>query len=68
MNELSYILNAADYFAKKSGFSSVEYCMENKLLLKNEVKDFLEIETYEIEEFTNQIRTNVLEMTKDFSF
>ncbi|MDY0362282.1 MAG: HDOD domain-containing protein [Desulforegulaceae bacterium] len=68
MNELSYILNAADFFAKKAGFSAADYCMENSLLLENEVKEFLNIEDYEIDEFTNKIRKNVLEMTKDFSF
>ncbi|MCB9480643.1 MAG: HDOD domain-containing protein [Desulfobacteraceae bacterium] len=68
MNELSYILNAADYLAKKSGFSAADYCIESNHVLEAEVKDFLNIEDFEIEEFTKKIRNNVLEMTKDFTF
>ncbi|MGE4520007.1 MAG: HDOD domain-containing protein [Desulfobacteraceae bacterium] len=68
LNELSYILNAADYLAKNAGFSAADYCMENTPFLHDEVRSFLNLESYELDEYSEKIRKIVLEMTKDFTF
>ncbi|MDY0132756.1 MAG: HDOD domain-containing protein [Desulforegulaceae bacterium] len=67
-NELSYILNAADFLSKKAGFSAENNWNNNLFYLSDEVKVFLKIEDYELEEFSEKIRENVLIMTKDFNF
>jgi putative nucleotidyltransferase with HDIG domain len=67
MNELAYILSAADFLAKEAGYTAADYCMENYPYIDNEVKAFLSIEDYEIEEYAKKIKDIVLEMTKDFN-
>ncbi|MGM0418163.1 MAG: HDOD domain-containing protein [Thermodesulfobacteriota bacterium] len=67
-NELSYILNAADYLACAAGFSAASSCSENQHEPDPEVMQFLSIEMYELDDFAEKVEKNVLNMTKDFSF
>lgn len=67
MNELSYILNVADFLAVKAGFSASTYCVEDEEAVDEEVFDFLSIKENEIPKFIEFVKNKVTDLTRDYS-